>query len=62
VETAIYLPDLDGITAKWRGLGIVLRDMVRITPSGNEILTAGLPLEADGVAAAVMAERRLPAD
>ncbi|MFM2376036.1 MAG: hypothetical protein RLZZ165_1133 [Bacteroidota bacterium] len=62
VETAIYLPDLDGITAKWRGLGIVLRDMVRITPSGNEILTAGLPLEADGVAAAVMAERRLPVD
>jgi Xaa-Pro aminopeptidase len=49
VETALYLPDEEGITAKWRGTGIVLRDMVRVTDAGNQILTETLPLEPSAV-------------
>jgi Xaa-Pro aminopeptidase len=62
VETALYLPDEDGITAKWRGTGIVLRDIVRITDGGNEVLTEALPLGAFEVAAMVKSTFTLPED
>lgn len=62
VETAIYLPDEDGVTAKWRGTGIVLRDMVRITDAGNEVLTETLPLDALAVEAMVKSTFNLPED
>jgi Xaa-Pro aminopeptidase len=62
VETALYLLDEDGITAKWRGTGIVLRDMVHITDLGNEVLTKAIPLDAAGVEAMVKATIKLPED
>lgn len=62
VETAIYLPDEEGITAKWRGTGIVFRDMVHITEGGNEVLTQGLPLEASAVEGLVKSTFSLPED
>jgi Xaa-Pro aminopeptidase len=62
VETALYLLDEDGITAKWRGTGIVLRDMVHVTDLGNEVLTKAIPLDAAGVEAMVKATIKLPED
>lgn len=62
VETALYLPDEDGVTSKWRGIGVVLRDMLRITASGNEVLTQALPLDASAVEAMVKATFKLPED
>jgi Xaa-Pro aminopeptidase len=62
LETALFLPDEEGITAKWRGTGIVLRDMVRITASGNEVLTQALPLEAGDVETLVKTTFKLPED
>lgn len=62
LETALYLPDEDGITAKWRGIGIVLRDMVHVTSTGNTVLTQALPIDADGIEALVQATFHLPED
>jgi Xaa-Pro aminopeptidase len=62
LETAIYLPDEDGVTAKWRGTGIVLRDMVWIGPDGPQVLTKGIPSEVAALESLVQTPIRLPED
>lgn len=60
VETAIYLGDEEGVTAKWRGTGIVLRDMLYIGPNGSEVLTKGIPSDIAGLQAMVGKPFRAP--
>jgi len=50
VEPGLYLPaDADDIPAELRGIGIRLEDDVLVTADGNEILTRGVPIDADEV-------------
>jgi Xaa-Pro aminopeptidase len=50
VEPGLYIPaDADDVPAELRGIGIRLEDDVLVTADGNEILTRGVPLDADEV-------------
>ncbi|HEY0021812.1 MAG TPA: aminopeptidase P N-terminal domain-containing protein [Longimicrobium sp.] len=50
VEPGLYIPaDADDVPAELRGIGIRLEDDVLVTVDGNEILTRGVPLDADEV-------------
>jgi len=50
VEPGLYIPaDADDIPAELRGIGIRLEDDVLVTADGNEILTRGVPVDADEV-------------
>ena len=52
VEPGIYIPPDDGsVPAKWRGIGVRIEDDVVVTARGNEVLTAGLPKQAEAVQA-----------
>lgn len=62
LETALYLPDEEGVTAKWRGIGIVLRDMVQVSSAGNVVLTQALPIDATALEEMVQATFHLPED
>jgi Xaa-Pro aminopeptidase len=62
LETAIYLPDEDNVTAKWRGMGIVLRDMIYVGADGPEVLTKALPTDAATLESLALAPIRLPED
>jgi Xaa-Pro aminopeptidase len=50
VEPGIYVaPDEPTVDAKWRGIGVRIEDDVLVTPSGPEVLTAGIPKTVDEV-------------
>ena len=52
VEPGIYIaPDAKGVPAKWRGIGIRIEDDVVITRGEPEVLTAGVPNDADEIEA-----------
>ncbi len=60
VEPGIYIPpDMPGVAARWRGIGIRIEDDVAVTRSGHEVLTAAMPSEASAVEA-LLAGRRPP--
>lgn len=58
VEPGIYIAaDDDSVPRKWRGIGVRIEDDVVVTRSGCDILSAGVPKDADAIEA-LMAEAR----
>jgi Xaa-Pro aminopeptidase len=52
VEPGIYIPaNSEGIDPKWWGIGIRIEDDVLVTREGHEVLTRGVPKEADEIEA-----------
>ena len=52
VEPGIYVPpDETGVDERWRGIGIRIEDDVAVTRDGNEVLSAGVPKEAEEIEA-----------
>jgi Xaa-Pro aminopeptidase len=50
VEPGIYIaPDDATVPPAWRGIGVRIEDDVLVTPSGPEVLTAGIPKTVDEV-------------
>jgi Xaa-Pro aminopeptidase len=56
VEPGVYLP-ADAAVEEYRDLGVRIEDAVVVTEDGCESLTAGLPVEAEEVEAAVAEAR-----
>ncbi len=57
IEPGLYLvPGSEGVSPEFAGLGIRLEDDVVVTVDGCEVLTRGVPIAADEVAALVAAE------
>ncbi|AQZ94579.1 Xaa-Pro aminopeptidase [Halopseudomonas phragmitis] len=58
VEPGIYVaPDNEDVPRKWRGIGVRIEDDVVVTRSGCEILTGGVPKQADEIEALMAAAR-----
>ncbi len=52
VEPGIYIaPDLKGVPARWRGIGIRIEDDVVVTSGDPEVLTRAVPRDADAIEA-----------
>jgi Xaa-Pro aminopeptidase len=50
IEPGIYIaPGTKGVAAKWQGIGIRIEDDVLVTADGHEVLTDGVPRDADAV-------------
>jgi Xaa-Pro aminopeptidase len=50
VEPGLYFgPDVEGVPDRLRGIGVRIEDDVRVTPTGREVLTSGLPTAAEQV-------------
>lgn len=50
VEPGIYIaPDDATVAPEWRGIGVRIEDDVLVTPSGHEVLSAGIPKSVDEV-------------
>ncbi|HEY0179728.1 MAG TPA: M24B family metallopeptidase, partial [Dokdonella sp.] len=57
VEPGLYVaPDLKGVSARWRGIGIRIEDDVVVTRGDPDVLSAGVPKDADAIEA-LMASR-----
>lgn len=57
IEPGIYIaPGSKGVPAKWQGIGIRIEDDVVVTADGHEVLTHGVPRDADAIEA-VLASR-----
>ncbi|MGD8317681.1 MAG: Xaa-Pro aminopeptidase [Myxococcales bacterium] len=53
VEPGLYIAaDAEDVHARWRGIGVRIEDDVVVTPTGCDVLTAGIPKEVDAVEAA----------
>lgn len=58
VEPGIYIsPDNAQVAKKWRGIGVRIEDDVVVTADGCEILTGGVPKQADEIEALMAAAR-----
>ncbi len=58
VEPGIYIaPDNQQVARKWRGIGVRIEDDVVVTRDGCEILTGGVPKQADEIEALMAAAR-----
>ncbi len=56
VEPGIYVPPGErSVDERWRGIGIRIEDDVAVTAEGNEVLTAGVPKDADEIEALLAA-------
>jgi Xaa-Pro aminopeptidase len=59
VEPGIYIaPDMKGVAAKWRGIGIRIEDDVIVTRGEPEVITAAVPNDADEIEALMAAARK----
>ena len=59
VEPGLYVsPDDETVEPRWRGIGIRIEDDLLVTADGHEVLTAGIPKEADELEA-LCREKRL---
>ncbi|HEY0233305.1 MAG TPA: Xaa-Pro aminopeptidase [Dokdonella sp.] len=58
VEPGLYLaPDLKGVPAKFRGIGIRIEDDVVVTNGDPEVISDGVPKDADAIEALMAASR-----
>ena len=56
VEPGIYVaPDERNVAERWRGIGIRIEDDVAVTAEGSEVLTLGVPRDADEIEALLAA-------
>ncbi|MBP6596865.1 MAG: aminopeptidase P N-terminal domain-containing protein [Arenimonas sp.] len=56
IEPGLYIaPGTKGVPAKWQGIGIRIEDDVLVTAAGHEVLTDGVPREAEAVEAVLAA-------
>uniref|UniRef100_UPI00262664C8 M24 family metallopeptidase n=1 Tax=Acidithiobacillus sp. TaxID=1872118 RepID=UPI00262664C8 len=56
VEPGLYVaPDDRSVAERWRGIGIRIEDDVAVTRDGHEVLTAGMPKEAEAIEALLAA-------
>ena len=54
MEPGIYIPkDMEGVDAKWKGIGIRIEDVILVTAEGPKNLSARLPRKAEAVEAVV---------
>jgi Xaa-Pro aminopeptidase len=52
VEPGIYVPPNErSVAEQWRGIGIRIEDDVAVTLDGHEVLTDGVPKEAEAIEA-----------
>lgn len=49
VEPGIYIPASRTVPAKWRNIGVRIEDDVAVTSSGPDVLSKGLPKDADEI-------------
>jgi len=50
VEPGIYIaPDLKGVPARWRGIGIRIEDDVVVTDGDPDVLTGDVPSDPDAI-------------
>ena len=58
VEPGIYIPPTEmSVAERWRGIGIRIEDDVAVTRDGNDVLTAGVPRQAQEIEA-LLASRK----
>ncbi|MEO7430863.1 MAG: Xaa-Pro aminopeptidase [Dokdonella sp.] len=58
VEPGLYLaPDLKGVPAKFRGIGIRIEDDVVVTAGAPEVISSGVPKDADEIEALMASSR-----
>ena len=56
IEPGIYIsPTNTKVPKKWRGIGVRIEDDVAVTPTGCEVLTAGVPKTASDIEALMAA-------
>jgi Xaa-Pro aminopeptidase len=56
IEPGIYIsPTNAKVAKKWRGIGVRIEDDVAVTPTGCEVLTAGVPKTAGDIEALMAA-------
>lgn len=56
VEPGIYVPPGDfSVAERWRGIGIRIEDDVAVTKDGNDVLTSGVPKDAEEIEALLAA-------
>ena len=56
VEPGIYIgPDMKGVPARWRGIGIRIEDDVVVSSGDPEVISAGVPKDADEIEALMAA-------
>src|SRR5690606_19106916 len=56
VEPGLYIsPDLKGVPARYRGIGIRIEDDVIVTSGDPEVISAGVPKDADEIEALMAA-------
>lgn len=49
IEPGIYVPDEDGVDARFRGIGVRIEDDILITPAGHDNLADGTPKSIEDV-------------
>ncbi len=57
IEPGIYIPrGLRGVPKRWQGIGVRIEDDILVTRNGCEVLTAGVPVEAQAIEALMAAQ------
>ncbi len=49
IEPGLYIAESAQVDARWRGIGVRIEDDILVTESGCEVLSAGIPKDADEI-------------